>query len=477
MPISKFQELPGSGSSFSPSLSMGMVALSDAIFMALSGVGIYLFYVGYSAASLPHYLTAFILGTLFIFLTFFFSKLYQFEAVIHLGLHVTKVTFLCTLVFMILVALGFALKISTSYSRIWFFSWALAAPIMILFGRFFCFYLLHRLVKAGHLTRNIVLLGGTEQAVKVLQQIENAAEPWNHIVGVFDDRSTRLSEDMGNYPILGTLVDLVDFSRKNRVDDVVIALPWSADLRLSGIVADLSELPVNIHLGPDMAGLLFPNRSFCFLGGMPMLDVADKPMGGWNMILKMIEDRFLAFFLLILLSPVMLVVAVCIKLESPGSVLFIQRRYGFNNQEFSVFKFRSMRQDRPPEEGVPQATKDDPRVTRIGAFLRRTSIDELPQLFNVLTGNMSLVGPRPHAVQHNKEYAAKIDGYFTRHKVKPGITGWAQVNGLRGETDTLEKMEGRVKFDLYYIENWSLAFDIKILAMTALVVFFQKTAY
>jgi len=456
---------------------MGMLALSDMIFMVASGGVIFVLYVGYSSITFPLYITAFFLGVAFLFVTFYFSKLYEFDAVIHVGLYITRVIFVCSLIFLALIALGFALKISETYSRIWFFSWALSATTLILLGRFLCYYLLHRMVDAGRLTRNIVLVGLTEQAVRLFPQLNNAAEPWNNVVGVFDDRGTRLSKEIDSLPILGTLEDLTTYTREHRVDDVIVTLPWSAEMRLSGIVENLSELPIDIHLGPDMAGLLFSNRSYCVLGGVPMLDIASKPMSGWNMVVKSLEDRVLAFLFLILLSPVMLLVAIAIKLESPGPVFFLQPRYGFNNQEFSVFKFRSMRQDRPPEEGVPQATKNDPRVTRLGAILRRTSLDELPQLVNVLMGTMSLVGPRPHAVQHNKEYATRIDGYFARHKVKPGITGWAQVNGLRGETDTLEKMEARVQFDFYYIENWSLAFDIKILAMTAIVVFFQRNAY
>jgi Undecaprenyl-phosphate glucose phosphotransferase len=465
------------GSTFSPGITTGMVALSDAIFMVGSGFGIYFIYVGHSAVIFPSYLTVLLLGTFFIYVAFYFSKLYQFDAVIHLGHCVTKMVFLCILVFMALIALGFALKISASYSRIWFFSWALTASTLILIGRIFCFYLIRRMVDAGRLTRNVALVGGTEQAEKILQQIDAISEPWNNIIGVFDDRSTRISKQIGDYPVLGTIEDLVTYSRENRVDDVIVTLPLNEKMRVTSVVNVLSELPLNILLGLDMSGLQFPSQTFSFLGGIPMLDVANKPMGGWNRILKGIEDRVLAFLFLIVLSPIMALVAIVIKLESPGPVLFIQPRYGFNNREFPVFKFRSMRQDRPPETGVPQATKNDPRVTRIGAFLRRSSLDELPQLINVLMGTMSLVGPRPHAVQHNKEYAAQIDGYFARHKVKPGITGWAQVNGLRGETETLDKMEDRVKFDLYYIENWSLAFDIKILVMTAMVVFFQKTAY
>ncbi len=465
------------GTSFSPSLTLGLVAISDVTIMAATGAGIYVLYVGIVPETFPMYMTALFLGVFFLFGTFYVSKLYQFEAIVQPSLYITKAVFLCGLVFLGLVGIGFALKISLIYSRVWFFSWALSATVLIQLGRVFCFYLLFRLARAGRLTRNIVIIGGTRQAAQLLSYLEKSAEPWNTVIGFFEDRKKRSGKTFSGYPVIGTVDDLLEFSRKNRVDDVVIALPWSAEKRLSLIVEKLIELPLGIHLGSDMAGLLYSGREFSFLGGVPMLDVASKPMEGWNMILKGVEDRVLALILLILLFPVMVIAAIAVKIESRGPVFFRQPRYGFNNQEFSVYKFRTMYHDRPPEKGVPQATKGDPRVTRVGAFLRRTSLDELPQLFNVFGGTMSLVGPRPHAVQHNKEYSEAIDGYFARHKVKPGITGWAQVNGLRGETDTLEKMEARVKFDHYYIENWSLAFDIKILLKTVLVVLFQKTAY
>ena len=208
-----------------------------------------------------------------------------------------------------------------------------------------------------------------------------------------------------------------------------------------------------------------------------MLDVVAEPLAGWKFVVKALEDRILSAILLILVAPLMLVISVAIKLESTGPVLFRQGRYGFNNEVFPVYKFRTMRHDRPPEEGAPQARRDDPRVTRVGAFLRRASLDELPQLFNVLQGTMSLVGPRPHPVPLTEEYAAIIDGYFRRHRVKPGITGWAQVNGLRGETEIPEKMEARVEYDIYYIENWSLLFDLQILGMTVYAVCSLKSAY
>jgi putative colanic acid biosynthesis UDP-glucose lipid carrier transferase len=200
-------------------------------------------------------------------------------------------------------------------------------------------------------------------------------------------------------------------------------------------------------------------------------------MSGWGGAVKWIEDKVLATMLLVGLAPLMAAIAVAIKMDSPGPVLFRQRRYGFNNEDIEVLKFRTMYHFRPPEVGFVQATRDDPRVTRLGALLRKSSLDELPQLLNVLGGSMSLIGPRPHAIAHNEQFVPLVASYDARHKVKPGITGWAQVNGFRGETDNIEKMRARVEHDIYYIENWSLWFDLKILILTALVVWTHPNAY
>jgi exopolysaccharide biosynthesis polyprenyl glycosylphosphotransferase len=208
-----------------------------------------------------------------------------------------------------------------------------------------------------------------------------------------------------------------------------------------------------------------------------MLSVLERPLSGWSLVLKALEDRILAAILLLLLGPLLLAIAAIVKLDSPGPALFRQRRYGFANNEIVVYKFRTMFHARVEDASVPQATRDDPRITRIGKFLRRSSLDEFPQLLNVLRGDMSLVGPRPHAVAHNEQYATIIDDYLARHRVKPGMTGWAQVNGLRGETDTPEKMRRRVQFDLYYIDNWSLLFDLKILALTPIAILGKENAY
>ena len=270
----------------------------------------------------------------------------------------------------------------------------------------------------------------------------------------------------------------MDYVRSHRIDDIIVTLPWSAEERLSNIILRLRELPASIHLESNLGGFRFPYRPppNPFIG-VPMVEVVKLPLTGWNIAVKIVEDRILGVMLLVLFLPVMALVALAIRLDSKGPVLFHQKRYGYYNQVFEIYKFRSMYHESDAPDKTIQATRDDPRITRVGGFIRRTSLDELPQLFNVVFGTMALVGPRPHTVDHNEEYAALIRGYFARHRVKPGITGWAQINGLRGETDTLEKIEARVRYDTYYAENWSLIFDLQILFKTVFVGFTSQNAY
>jgi len=462
---------------FSPSIVSGLVAAADGLSVLGSGFAIYLLYVGWTVENYPIYLSALAIQTVFVLATFYFVKLYDFESISRPARQVKNILPICAATFLVLVAMVFALKISAQFSRVWFFSWLLSSALLICVERT-CFYIvLRKWAQAGRLTRNMVVVGAGEQAKRLLEHLDRVREPWIRIVGIFDDRVDRIGPTVAGQPVLGTLDDLLEFAREHRVDDIIITLPWSADKRLFAIINRLMELPVHVRLGSDLVGFMYPRGASSFIGGVPMLDVVAEPLAGWKYVVKALEDRILTVILLFLFAPLLLVISAAIKLESKGPVLFRQPRYGFNNKVFPVYKFRTMYHDRPPEEGVPQARRDDPRVTRVGAFLRRTSLDELPQLFNVLQGTMSLVGPRPHAVVHNEEYAAIIAGYFGRHRVKPGITGWAQVNGLRGETDTPEKMEARVEYDIYYIENWSLLFDLQILAMTVYVVCTLRNAY
>ena len=291
------------------------------------------------------------------------------------------------------------------------------------------------------------------------------------IFGVFDDRTDERSPDVvAGYPKLGNVDDLVEFARHTRIDLVIFTLPITAAQRMLQMLRKLWVLPIDIRLAAHTNKLRFRPRSYSYIGNVPVLDVVDKPIADWDVVMKSAFDRVVGCILLALLSPVLLLVALAVKLDSKGPVFFKQKRYGFNNELIEVFKFRSMYVETLDHTASKLVTRDDPRVTRVGRFIRKTSLDELPQLFNVaIFGNLSLVGPRPHAVHAkaaDRQYDEVVDGYFARHRVRPGITGWAQVNGWRGETDTPEKIQRRVEHDLYYIENWSILFDLYILAMT-----------
>jgi Undecaprenyl-phosphate glucose phosphotransferase len=299
------------------------------------------------------------------------------------------------------------------------------------------------------------------------------------LIGVFCDPTDAPSDNVTLCTAMGGPQDLARFARTNPIDQVAIALPWHAEDRLLSWMSYLRDLPADVFLCAAVPDRSFGQCHVAYLNGMPLLKLSERPLPGWSYLVKAIEDRLLAMLLVIFFGPLMLLIALLVRLDSAGPALFRQKRHGFNNAVIDVLKFRTMLVE-ATEFGagsVTQARRDDPRVTRVGRWLRRTSLDELPQLLNVLRGEMSLVGPRPHALAHNEYYAKVIDGYLARHRVKPGITGWAQVNGFRGETDTREKMEGRVQCDLYYIEHWSLLFDLRILARTLLVGFIHRNAY
>ena len=302
------------------------------------------------------------------------------------------------------------------------------------------------------------------------------------IVGAFDDRGDdRAPTAVSGLPKLGKVDDLVEFARRTRIDLVIFSLPISAEARILHMLKKLWVLPVDIRLAAHANKLRFRPRAYSYIGNIPVLDVFDKPITDWDVVMKWLFDKVIGTLALIALSPLMLITAIAIKLDSRGPVLFKQKRYGFNNELIEVYKFRSMRTDQCDATASKLVQKDDPRVTRVGRFIRKTSIDELPQLFNVVfKGNLSLVGPRPHAVHakaENRVYDEAVDGYFARHRVKPGITGWAQINGWRGETDTQEKIQRRVEHDLYYIENWSVLFDLYILAATPFALAKTENAY
>jgi Undecaprenyl-phosphate glucose phosphotransferase len=461
----------------SESVTSEFVRGMDALIIVLVGAACYWLYVGLSPDDYQIYCAAIAVNASVTVGFFHYFQLYNFETIIAWPVRMKRVFASCGIVFLLMVALAFALKISDEFSRVWFFSTFLVSAILICICRGLFKYVLGKSARAGFLVRNVAIVGFGGQSHHLVSQLSRRDAPWKQVIGIFDDRKTRIGRDVDGCPVLGDLDDLFKFVRRGDVNDVVIALPWSADERVVDIIGRLRVLPVRVYLGSDLIGYHFPRHHRQLLEGVPVLEIASVPLSGWSGLIKLVEDKILAALFLIMTLPLLVLIALAIKLDSRGPIVFRQARYGFNNEVISVYKFRTMYHDRPPEPGVPQALRNDPRVTRIGWLLRRTSLDELPQLLNVLKGTMSLVGPRPHAVEHNKQYAALIGGYHGRHRVKPGITGWAQINGLRGETSTVDEMRRRVEYDIYYIENWSLWFDIRIILVTALFGWKHTKAY
>jgi putative colanic acid biosynthesis UDP-glucose lipid carrier transferase len=277
---------------------------------------------------------------------------------------------------------------------------------------------------------------------------------------------------------VGVLSELKGYAESAQVDEVWVVVPLREEAILRDTFRALHHSTANVRYAPDLYGYELLNHAVTEIGGVTMMDMSVSPMEGVNRLVKRTEDLVLGSVFLLLATPLMLVIALGVKLDSPGPVLFKQRRIGWSGREFVIFKFRTMQLHQQEDRAqLPQATRDDPRVTRVGRLLRRTSLDELPQLINVLQGRMSLVGPRPHAVEHHYLYIDQVPSYAARHMVKPGITGFAQVSGYRGETDTPEKMQRRVEYDVLYIQHWSLMLDLKILALTLLRGFTHKNAY
>ncbi len=318
--------------------------------------------------------------------------------------------------------------------------------------------------------QRVAIVGGGDPAEEAIKVLDTSVSSEIDIIGIFDDRNDERSpESISRHEKIGSISELAEYARSSRVDLIIVTIPTAAETRLLQVLKVLWELPVDIRISGQTSRLRFSARSYDYLGDLPLLTVFDRPLDGWAWVLKSVFDKILALLFIVMFAPLMLLVALAVKLESKGPALFKQKRYGFNNELIWVYKFRSMYTEMSDPNASKLVTKDDPRVTRVGRFIRKTSLDELPQFFNVLFGGLSLVGPRPHATQAktgDNLYEDVLEGYFARHKVKPGITGLAQVYGWRGETDTVEKIANRVKYDLEYIDRWSVMLDLKILLKT-----------
>ena len=458
----------------------GSLRMIDAAVVVLSAIGAYVgsFWLrGDTPTITSLYVEAVAIVVIFSVNTLHIMRVYVFEDLSRASTQLGRVGTGWTLAILGLIAFAFLSQTSVFYSRRFFISWFLLGLGSFFVVRIILWHQLDRWRAAGRFGLNVAIVGADEPARAFVRHLSTTSTGRYRVVGVFDDLPGTIGTDVEGFAVSGTLEDLIAFARTHPIDEIIVVVPWQDSDRLHGIVRTLRVLPINVKMCPNVGGWTLPAQNFQPLAGIPMLTVLERPLSGWSLVLKAFEDRVLSAILLVLLAPVFALIALAIRLNSPGPILFQQRRYGFNNNPIVVYKFRTMAHAPQDDQNVPQATRNDPRVTRVGRFLRRTSLDELPQLLNVFKGEMSLVGPRPHAVAHNERYATIIDGYLSRHRVKPGITGWAQVNGLRGETDTPEKMRARVQHDLFYIDNWSLMFDLKILMLTPFHGFVNRNAY
>ena len=374
-----------------------------------------------------------------------------------------------TVVFGILVILGFLTKSSDEFSRTWAVAWYAMALLGFAVVRLIAMRISEQSWQRGRSARTVAIIDLAGKGDTLAHDMGRSNGRDIQLAGVFLPKASAGKRN--------GIDDLVALSRRFRIDEVIVSIERFDQSELPAVLGTLATMNAAVRLCPKTAGLALESVQADLFMDQLMLTVQQCPLAGLNGWVKRMEDLVLGSLILAVTAPLLLLIALAIRLKSPGPVLFCQRRIGFNNNVFTVYKFRTMYWQGAADIVVPQAQRNDLRVTRVGKVLRRTSLDELPQLLNVLQGNMALVGPRPHALAHNDKYATLIDGYLGRHRVHPGITGWAQVSGYRGETDTLDKMVGRVKHDLAYINNWSILLDLKIIAKTALFAPFDSRAY
>jgi Undecaprenyl-phosphate glucose phosphotransferase len=459
-----------------------IVRLLDVTIMLVGAVLIYI--LRHQTYVLPGYYVGAVLFTTFAFIvTGQITQTYRFDRLKSVNHQILALATALFLSLSVLIGVIFYAKVGESFSRLWMGLWFVFNFIMMFGVRIGTWAWLRRRVAAGDVVRRLVLYGAGAKAQKIIDELGGSARRDIQVVGIFDPKrelpiQAPQAERIRQFK---DFKEMSEFCVAEEVDDVILTADLDGQAEAAPLLMQVQTLPCNI-----LYCMPIPFFSKSLLGGeligsAPVAMIASRPLQGRRLLLKRGEDLVLGSLLLLLASPLLAFIGLLVKLSDGGPMLFKQRRHGFGGTEFTVYKFRTMTMATEKEEQgngmVKQARRNDPRVTGLGSFLRRTSLDELPQLFNVVKGDMSLVGPRPHAVSHNEYYGELIDTYAARNKMKPGITGWAQVCGYRGETDTLDKMARRVEHDINYIENWSLLLDLKILALTALTVFFHRSAY
>ncbi|PJB52718.1 MAG: undecaprenyl-phosphate glucose phosphotransferase [Bdellovibrio sp. CG_4_9_14_3_um_filter_39_7] len=443
----------------------------DSIGLSCLGLLIYCIYL--QEFEIPkEYATIMIINTLLILTIFPYFGLYTSWRGKNKWQRNSSVGYAWLTVLFILVLITFAMKNSAAFSRIWFFSWGITGYFYLVIYRFIIDRILEKLRIKGINRKKILVFGAGVVGRKISKNLLENNEVGFDIFAFVDDDPKLIGEFIDQVPVkpAENLMDLIE-----ECHELWIALPLRAEKRVLEILHLTRHKTSIIRYIPDIFNFRLLNHSITEIANIPIIEINGTPMSSISHVIKRIEDIVLSLIIITLITPIVLVVAILIKLTSKGPILYKQYRHGWNGKTIKIYKFRSMYFEK--EDQFKQATQNDQRVTPIGKFIRRTSIDEFPQFFNVLQGRMSIVGPRPHAISMNEDFKDKVDNYMQRHKVKPGITGWAQVNGLRGETDTIEKMEKRIEYDLYYVQNWSLFLDFKIIYLTIFKGFTGKNAY
>jgi Undecaprenyl-phosphate glucose phosphotransferase len=469
--------------SLSADIVVGIAKIIDFCLVLMAGMAAFAVYVGLTLHSTTEWeryiLTSVLAATLFVAA---FQRIggYTVRQLSMLRWQLTRGVAMWAIVVSVLLLVAFVGKVSETYSRGWMLSWVVIAIVLILIERGILKSALLGSLREGYLVRNIVVVGAGKEGEQLIAKLRKSGDKSIAIRGVFDDRASRVPRSICGHRVLGDTGDLLHFARQAPIEEVIIALPLNAERRIRQLVHKLKGLPSDLRLSAETVAEQCPVRGISYIGGVPLLAIVDRPIKHWNAVAKWVEDKAVSALLLLLFAPLMAIIALLIKLDSRGPIFFVQERFGFNNSVIRVFKFRTMYTDCGDVSGAQRTVRNDPRVTSVGSVLRALSLDELPQLLNVLTGEMSLIGPRPHPITMragDRLYTDAVEEYAQRHRVKPGITGWAQINGCRGEIETIEKARARVDHDLYYIEHWSIWLDLKTLALTVPVLLSRRNAY
>ncbi len=449
-----------------------VIRVLDILLILVSGIAVYIWYLDEWPMP-PHYQIAIYLAAILALLVFPVFGIYQSWRGGGLTVELRRLALAWGSVILILIVMGSLTKTSINFSRVWLGVWFLSAWILLIVFHSLLRIFLRWIREQGFNVRRIVLVGAGDLGRQVARQIQNA--PWTgiKIMAFYDDNPELHGKVIEGIKVKGNTARLARVLQRYTLDEVWLAMPLGAEKRIKDILYNLRHSPVSVRFVPDIFGFRLLNHSVSEVAGVPVLDLTATPMTGMNKVIKALEDRILAAIILILVSPLLLVIAIGVKLSSPGPVFYRQKRVSWNGRPFTMLKFRSMPVDAEQKTGAVWARKDEDRATPFGRFLRRTSLDELPQFFNVLMGQMSVVGPRPERPVLVDKFKDEIPDYMMKHMVKAGITGWAQVNGWRGDTD----LNKRIEYDMYYIENWSLWFDLKIIFLTLFKGFVHKNAY